>query len=97
MLNANDSQIKLEKYHADCVRFWTKQKDVSDEREAYRRTLEYDLIEIYKVNNGCIHDPFSVNGEELDKETTLNFFKYRCMDLYGRDWEEHWEEYNLKE
>ena len=57
MLNMNDSQIKLEKYHAGCVKFWERQNGI-DEREAYRRALEYDLIEIYKVNNGCIHDPF---------------------------------------
>lgn len=96
MLNANDSQLKLEKYHENCVKFWERQNGIG-KREAYRRALEYDLIEIYKINNGCIHDPFSPKGEELDTETTLNFFKYRCMDLYGRDWKEHWKEYNLKE
>lgn len=96
MLSAKESLLKLEKYHADCVKYWSRQSGI-DEREAHKRALEYDLTEIYKVNNCCIHDPFSPKGEELDKETTLNFFKYRCMDLYGRDWEEHWEEYNLKE
>lgn len=95
MLNANDSQVKLEKYYQNCVRFWSKQKDVNDEKEAHRRALEYDLIEIYKANKGCFHDPFAPRGEELDKETTLNFFKSRCMDLYGKSWEEHWKEYNL--
>lgn len=94
MINANDSQIKLEKYYADCVKFWTRQNGI-DEREAYKRALEYDLIEIFKVNNGCLQDPYSAKGEELDKQTTLNFFKYRCQDLYGRDWEERWKEYNI--
>ena len=42
MLNANDSQIKLEKYHADCVKFWTRQNGI-DEREAYKRALEYEI------------------------------------------------------
>ena len=57
--------------------------------------LEYDLIEIFKVNNGCLHDPYSLKGDELDKQTTLDFLKYRCQDLYGKEWEEHWKEYNL--
>ena len=28
MLNANDSQIKLEKYYADCVKIWTRQNGI---------------------------------------------------------------------
>ena len=36
-------------------------------------------------------------GEELDKKTALDFLKYRCQDLYGKDWESHWKEYELKE
>ena len=48
MLNANDSRTKLEKYHADCVKFWTRQNGI-DEREAHKRALEYDLIEIFTV------------------------------------------------
>lgn len=95
MLNANDSQIKLEKYHADCVKYWTRQNGI-DEKDAYKRALEYDLIEIFKVNNGCLHDPYSPKGEELDKKTTLDFLKYRCQDLYGKEWENHWKEYNLQ-
>lgn len=89
MLNANDSQVKLERYYSDCVRFQSKQKDVNDEKEAIRRALEYDLIEIYKVNKSCIHDLFRARGEELDKQTTLEFFKSRFMDLYGRQWKDH--------
>ena len=94
MLNANDSRTKLEKYHADCVKFWTRQNEI-DEREAHKRALEYDLIEIFKVNNGCLHDPYSVKGDELDKQTTLDFLKYRWQDLYGKEREKHWKKYNL--
>lgn len=94
MMNANDSQMKLEKFYADCVKFWNRQKDVN-EKEANKRALEDDLIRIYKGNNCCIHDPFSPTGEELDHETTLKFFKLKCMDLYGEQWEEHWQSYKL--
>lgn len=94
MINKDDSQIKLERYYADCVNFW-KRQDGIDEREAYRRALEYDIIEIFKVNDGCLHDPFHAHGEELDKQTTLDFIKYRCQDLYAKDWEKHWESYGI--
>lgn len=94
MLNENDSRIKLERYYSDCIKFWKKQIGI-DEKEANRRALEYDLIEIFKVNKGCLHDPFSPKGKELDKNTTMNFLKCRCQDLYGKDWESHWKEYDL--
>lgn len=94
MLDVKYSQFILEKYHAYCVDFWKRHRLI-DEREAYKRALEYDLIEKFKVNGGCLHDPYAVNGEELDKQTTINFLKYRCQDLYGKEWEKHWKEYNI--
>lgn len=45
MLSAKESLLKLEKYHADCVKYWSRQSGI-DEREAHKRALEYDLIEI---------------------------------------------------
>lgn len=30
MLNAKDSQIKLEKYYADCVKFWIRQNGINE-------------------------------------------------------------------
>lgn len=94
MLDSYDSRIELEKYYADCVRFWNEQNGIG-EKEAYKRALEHDLIEIFKRNNGCLHNPFSPRGEELDRQTTLDFFKYRCMDLYGKEWKSNWKKYNL--
>lgn len=97
MINAKETQIILERWYADNVRFWLKQKkDAVDEREANRRALEWDLIEIYQFNHHCLHNPYTPSGDELDKQTVLDFMKYRCMDLYGKDWESHYKEYNLK-
>lgn len=97
MINANETQKILERWYADNVKYWLRQKkDPVDEREANRRALEWDLIEIYKFNHNCLHNPFTPIGEELDKQMVLDFFKYRCMDLYGKDWEPHYKEYNLK-
>lgn len=53
------------------------------------------MIGLYRVNNGCLHDPYVPRGEELDIQTTLNFFKYRCMDIYGKKWKDKWVEYEL--
>lgn len=94
MIDAKYSQIILERYYAYCVNFWKRHRGI-DEREAYKRALECDLIEIFQVNGGCLHDPYAVNGEELDKKTTINFLKYRCQDLYGKEWEKYWKEYNI--
>lgn len=94
MINAKDSQIILEERYANGVTFWEDQNEVNDKVEALRRSLE-DLIKIYKVNNGCLHDPYTVKGDKLDRQTTIDFLKYRCQDLYGKEWEKHWKEYNI--
>ena len=97
MINANDTKETLEKWYADNVQFWMRQKNDSvNEREANRRALEWDLIEIYLFNGKCLHNPYTPNSEELDNKSCLDFFKYRCMDLYGRAWETHYKKYNLE-
>lgn len=96
MLNAKDTQLNLEKWHKENINFWIKNKqDPVDEREAFRRSLEWDLIGMYRHNGNFLREYGKMNGDELDKQTVLDFFKYRCMDLYGRDWEEHYKEYML--
>lgn len=95
MLNANDFQVKLERYYSDCVRFQSKQKDVNDEKEAIRRALEWDLVETYKANGGYLCDPFFSDKEKLDKQITLDFLKQNCILLYGSKWEKHWSKYAL--
>ena len=94
MLEEKTTQIILDEYFSGCVKYWQKQQGIS-ESEAYKRALEYDMIEIYKVNGGCLHDPNSPRGEELDRQTVLDFFKYRCMDVYGKAWELQWNSYKL--
>lgn len=95
MVNAKNSQVILEKFFKDCVKYWMKQKE-NDKIEAYKNTLEHDFITLYKMNNGCLHDPYVPTGDELDKTTTLKFIQCRCQDLYGKNWEKYWKEYNLQ-
>lgn len=99
MINANESQIILEEWFADNVHFWMNNKSgdtcTGDERESFKRALEWDLIQIYKHDNNTLHDCNVPNGDILDHDTCINFFKYRCMDLYGKDWEKHWKEYKI--
>lgn len=100
MLNANDTQLILEKWYADNVNFWLKDKQspALDEREAHIRALEWDLIPLYKLNGrNRLHDYNSPKGDELNTQTVLDFFKYRCMDIYGKDWEEHYNGYEIKQ
>lgn len=93
--NSFEIQTTLKRYYTDCVNFWLNQKDVVNANEAYRRALEWDLIEAYKANGGYLYDPFSSNKEKLDKQITLDFLKQNCILLYGSKWEKHWSEYAL--
>lgn len=93
--NSFEIQTTLKRYYTDCVNFWLNQKDVVNTNEAYRRALEWDLVEAYKANGGYLYDPFSSNKEKLDKQITLDFLKQNCILLYGSKWEKHWSEYAL--
>lgn len=93
--NSFEIQTTLKRYYTDCVNFWLNQKDVVNANEAYRRALEWDLVEAYKANGGYLYDPFSSNKEKLDKQIMLDFLKQNCILLYGSKWEKHWSEYAL--
>lgn len=66
MLNTNDSQVKLERYYSDCVRFQSKQKDVNDEKEAIRRALEYAIDNHLFEEDG--DEKYVDYVEEIDEE-----------------------------
>lgn len=49
--------------------------------------MEYDLIEIYKVNKSYIHDPFRAREEELDSRQHLSSSSqnlWTCMESNGK-------------
>lgn len=93
------SQLELEQWFSDNYKFWMRNRQgnscFGNEREAFRRAFEWDMIEPYKHNHGKLHEYHVPNGRELDKDTVLNFFKTKCMDMYGKDWEEHYKSYGL--
>lgn len=66
MLNTNDSQVKLERYYSDYVRFQSKQKDVNDEKEAIRRALEYAIDNHLFEEDG--DEKYVDYVEEIDEE-----------------------------
>ena len=96
MADKKTTESILEKYFNNCKNYWLRQEtEPCDDKEAFRRALEYDIVEIYHCDGGFLHDPFSPCGEELDQEAVMQFIRYRCMDLYGKDWESHYKEYRL--
>lgn len=100
MINESGTMLNLERWFGDNYDFWFRNKQgdscAGDEKESFRRALEWDLIEMYKFNNLVLHEYGKPNGEELDRETCLKFFKIKCQDLYGKNWEEHWNSYGLE-
>ena len=96
MIDKKRSQSVLEKFHSDCLNYWRNNpREKCDEREACRKALENDIVGLFNANAGCLHDPFAPAGDVLDKDTVLSFIRYRCQDLYGNDWKEHFEGYQL--
>lgn len=94
MLDKDKSEAILEDFYRDNLNYW--RREGNDEFEAHKSALENDMIGLFKQNNGCLHDPNVPRGEELDIPTTIAFLKARCIDLYGKKWENHWKEYGLE-
>lgn len=101
MLNAEKTMVNLNRWFKENFNFWMRNKQgdscAGDEKESFRRALEWDLIEIYHFNNECLHEYGVIKGDVLDRKSCIRFFKIKCKDLYGNDWEEHWKTYNIKE
>ena len=71
MLTAHDTEIAMEHFFKDCLKFWSR--STNDEREAFKMALN-DV-------RGITTDPFDPFGKALDVETKNKFIKYREMDL----------------
>lgn len=75
MLTAKETQLILEKFFNDCLRFWSK-----DLRLNRYQTFEKALDDTKHI----LTDPYSPKGDKLDEETRIKFIQYREMDLGRR-------------
>ena len=73
MLNAQETQLVMEKHFRACFNFWKKSGYCKDEREAFANAI--DDVRNMKRN------PLTMQGEELDIETRDKFVRYREKDL----------------
>lgn len=71
MLDKRETEIVLERFFNDCLKFWTRQG--CDEREAFEKSL----ADIKTIKN----DPFYPRGRVINEEAKLDFIRYREMDL----------------
>jgi hypothetical protein len=71
MLSKRETQLVLEQFFTDCVKF--QKKDGKNEREAYMAAIQ----DIYSIN----HNPYSPQGEELNQEAKTEFLRIRLTDL----------------
>ena len=71
MLDKRETEIVLERFFNDCLKFWTRQG--YDEREAFEKSL----ADIKAIKN----DPFYPRGRVINEEAKFDFIRYREMDL----------------
>lgn len=74
MLTAKETELIMDKFFGECVRFWQMQGN--DERKAFENAIE----DIERLK----HDPYVPRGELLDEETKNLYVGYRKMDLGRR-------------
>jgi len=71
MLNERETELILESFFYECVRFWNR--TVTDTREAFKMAIR-DIEEL-------THDPYEPCGKLIDISTRDRFVKYRKQDL----------------
>lgn len=74
MLTAQETQIVMEKFFNECVRFW-KSTGLDD-----RNAFEYAIKDARNLKR----NPYVPSGDEIDLVTKEQFIKYREMDLGRR-------------
>ena len=74
MLSERESELVLEKFFNECLRYWDTQN--YDERDAFRLALE----DIKRIK----HDPYVPAGKPINLKAKENFIHYREMDLGRR-------------
>ena len=71
MLNKRETELTLERFFNDCLKFWERQG--LDERDAFKNALCDTSV--------ITRDPFSPCGDTIDEETKAKFIHYRKIDL----------------
>lgn len=71
MLSKRETELILERFFNDSLKFWKRM--VPDEREAYANAI--DDIKVVK------RDPFSPSGDLLNEETKEKFIRYKIQNL----------------
>ena len=71
MLNEKETELILESFFYECVRFWNR--NIDDTREAFRRAIR-DIEEL-------THDPYEPCGKLVDMPTRDKFIGYRKIDM----------------
>lgn len=71
----------LDKFFRECVRFW--EHELKTDSDLDNRPYINALQEIPKVDPNVPFDP-----RPIDSDVRERFVKHRCMDTYGKQWEE---------
>ena len=73
MLNAKETKRLLKEFAWENYEFWANELNTDDDKEVWPKVIR-DL----ECTN---HNPFSPQGEELDKDTKAEFIKQLKLDL----------------
>lgn len=88
MYSKEQTNHVLNRFWGGQLRFWEHEYGVSSDLNktpAIEALTEMAALQL-------TYDPnvaFPKDENKLDKETVREFFKYRKMDIWGKDWEKH--------
>ncbi len=100
MLDYKTSFEEIDTHFFNCLKFWEKKLNIDSDLDntAYLKALEDILM---PVRNEYV--PCSPLRAVYSTKNTLNLrayndeLRYRCMDIYGRNWEKEYQKIELSE
>ena len=87
-MTIEQTMVELENFWNSNLRFWERELKVSSDES--KQPMIESLTEFCRLQlEFSPNHPYSKEENRLDPDAVKEFIKFRKMDIWGKDWENH--------